>query len=345
MTNKNPPPQMSPLASELFEKHVAFELAAWSGPLAPKQLERLLESLYDYVAQRSLEQVLPEAEALRLAREILLRGNPPKAAEDLGREILLTFLEGLEGRPELVSEIVGREAFLELVEVVIRHEGLRVEVVHALVNNQVFGMLIAEVLYTGIQDFAKDNKLAQSIPGAQSLLKLGQNFLNQTVPGLGEGFERNVKEFIRNNADRMARSSEEFLNRSLKPDVLRDAAAKLWDDNQERSVRELVALLREGSSLGYEKPAAKIAQAFRESSLASGIVDLAVRACYGKLAALSLGEIAGIVGLEREVALSELQRAGTLWLSLAREGGFLENQLRARLSDFYQSAECQAILG
>ena len=331
-------------ADKLLRAHIAHELSLFEEAELKRVLEGELPLLYDWAAERTPEELAPRAEMAAFARRALIEAKPEQASLDFGLEMARTLLGSLRDRKEKGSDVLSREAYDRAAATIGEDEQLRRTGVHLMVNNAVFAMVISETLYHGIEDFMTQSKLTQTIPGAQSLFKLGQDMLSSAVPALKDNFEKTIKEFIKNNAGNIIKSSEEFLNRSLGPETIKEAADQVWRDAVERPVSELPDLIGEDKLANHRDIAQAFAENFRGTELFAHLIDRVLDFYYERFGDKPLNESLKTAGLTKELLVTEVVPPVLNLARRARESGYLEGVIERRLRSFYESPAAAELL-
>lgn len=325
-------------AGRLCAAHAAHELARFSDDRLAGELRAELAAICDALALTPLAQLASEdaaAERLLAALRATPGGGP---AGELGAALVQAAVRELGSRSENYGDVLSRDAWFHLTEDLAEDELIRTTLIHASVNNPVFAMLIAEVLYNGISDFLNESgRVTQMIPGMASLLKAGQSLL-------GAGFEKTVKEFIQKNADRTIQTSEKFLLRSLKPETVRDAADKIWSDLAARPVSEAQSFLPADRAGRYGEALDLFWSHLRAQPVFATVVRAVVKRLYELHGNQNVLELLAVFGLGREQLIDEGERALRPLFVAARNSGLLEARLYSRLEDFYRSPEATRLL-
>lgn len=325
-------------AGRLCAAHVAHELERFSDAALEIELRTELAAICDALALTPLAALVPEEEAVERLLSALRAAPGGGAAAELGAALVQAAVQELASRSESYGDVLSRDAWFHLAEDLAEDELIRSTLIHASVNNPVFAMLIAEVLYNGISDFLNESgRVTQLIPGMASLLKAGQNLL-------GAGFEKTVKEFIQKNADRTIQTSEKFLMRSLKPETVRDAADKIWRDLAARPVSEAQAFLPADKAGRYGDALDLSWSHLRAQPVFETVVRAVVRRLYELRGEKNALELLTLLGLGREPFIAEGARSLRPLFVAARESGLLEARLRSRLEAFYRSPAAARLL-
>jgi hypothetical protein len=332
---------LSPRMRALLDAHAAFELEAFENPAAVAQE---LGAAYDWLADQELSRLVDPTRIHALLRRRLLERDLDPEAADLVDAIVRAAREKLAGHTSPIENVVSREAFDLLVQDLGHDEQLRRTSIHGMVNNAVFSLLISEILYHGIEEFVLESKFTQSIPGAQSLFKFGQNLLNQTAPGLKGGIEKTIKEFIKDNAGRIIQNSETAVHKSLGPETIAQAANQFWDEFATRPIGELALALPAEKLPVYRRAGELFLRQLRESALAADLLETAVRVFFEQQMGRKLQALFDAAGLDRDAFVAELEEPARQIIDAARENGFLSALVRRRLLAFYSTELAQNLI-
>ncbi|MBX7058832.1 MAG: hypothetical protein K1X75_12265 [Leptospirales bacterium] len=323
-----------PAAAALLEAHVAFELQRLQAPGAlQKEMLQELEALLDWLEQTPLQRVLPAESALRILNRISSTEDVSPLAELLLRELAAAMLQELQKRPEMLNDLLSHEAFFFVADDIMEDAAIRRVLIRSGVNSPIFALLIAELLFNGISEFlAEGGKFAAHIPGFNMLLKAGQNLV-------GDGPEKGLKEFIKRYINSAIRRSEEFLNKNLKPETIREAAEQLWSELSTHGVREAIDFMPPEKLAGYSRALQAAAHSFHGSELAAHLRAFLVQFVYERQGRRPAMECLAMLGLGRDRLCQrwsgELQPA----LEAMLADGQLEAAVRRRLAPYYQSPE------
>ena len=333
------------LPEKLLEAHLQHELAALRGTSLEQSLSTELEQLFDWFGRTRLENLV-QSEQLKAQIAATLRDYTPTAelraaARKHGTSLLL----GLRSRPELLGDLVPDPAFESALEHATQADELRAELIRLGVHSPIFANLLSEILFTSIQDFMSDTQaMTGRVPGAGRLLRFGQDLVNQAVPALGQNFERIIKDFIRKNIGKTIKNSEEYLNRSMKPELLREAGRELWADLSRSKVARLPEYLNADRLESYEEPALLVWESLRKSELLRWALNTWVDSIFEVHGHQPTAGLLQILGLDREQFRGALLPILLPIFQEADESGFLKERIESRLRSFYESRAARALL-
>ena len=315
------------VADQLLELHIKHELAALKGARLRKFIANEVKEVFNLAEQVTLRQVVSEEQILGVIRrqvvEVDLDGGIPEMAGEMASEVLAAafveeFLELRHHRERLISEVMAHPVYQELVSNI---------VYHGLVN----------YLY-------EDNLISRNVPGVGSMMKFGKRVANRAVPGLDETFERRIKAYLSDNLSALISRSEQFLQKALSDDELRDTIMAAWNGVEDRTLADLQSglgelELQEFVVLGYE-----FWLQFRQTAYFESCYTVVVNRLFEKYGDVPLTELLGDVGVDQDVVMVEVDTFAQPTLDLLREQGYLEALLRRRLAPFYRSAAVKKVI-
>ncbi|MCR9142335.1 MAG: hypothetical protein NXI24_08780 [bacterium] len=333
---------LSPRARELFDAHLKFESAALgiTGDDGRDDRRKELEYLYDWLAGRPISDFANPTESFAWIKRRFLDQTPGPGSVAIVDAVAQALHSALAARQENADALISEQAFALMVKDLSQDVDLRDTIVDGMVHNAVFSLVISEILYHGIADFMADSKLTNSIPGAQSLFKLGQNLLNQTAPGLKDGFEKSIKEFIKNNAGQIIKNSEAAVKKSLSPAVIQQAAEQFHAELSETPINTLTRYVAPEKLPAYREAAEHFGEKVRTSPITADLIAAGLEAFFEELRNHKAADLLIELGVDRETFVTE----GLEFLSAAPTRQYAENLLKRRLLAFYNSDEARELV-
>ena len=231
---------MTKKKDDLLEAHVRFELERLRGEKLPATLAEEVADVFAWLGHVRLHEVVSADQVVDwIGRNVIERPISPELVDEI-RENVLFVHEFLTNDDARVASLLPRGVFDQLVDNIIGLEDLRREITHQVISSSVYGVLISNVLYRGIKAFVlTENALAKNIPGASSLLRMGQNALNAGAPTLGRSIDKQLLAFISANVQETILESETFLNTTLDARLMRKWSEEVWAANAETEMAEL----------------------------------------------------------------------------------------------------------
>lgn len=320
----------------MLESHVQYELKRLSRQHLKRTVKEEVGAVWDWLGEVRINAVLSEAQVLDAVRRNAIDMPISDEMRAYIRENVALVYDALRRDATPVEDILTREVFDDMVTIIIGLEDLRGEITHQIVSSSVYARLISNVLYHGIKNFLlTENVLARNIPGASSLVRLGKRSLNAASPKLEGGIDRQLIKFVNANIQDTIAESETFLNTALDPALMRKLGDEAWETNATTAVGDLAVYVDVDSLSAIVDVVEKFWLHYRETPLFTNLVAEVVRhffARYGEQDARSFLES---VGITQDVLLREASALITPWLEHARDSGYAERRLRARLGAFY----------
>lgn len=320
----------------MLEAHVRFEMERLHGDALAAAVQEEVAALYRSLADVPVNSVLtpPQLTAwLRLT--VLERPLPPEAADFL-HENLLVALETVQDDATPIEALIDKALYDRTVARVAEMEDLRRDLTHQLVSSTIYSRLIADVLYHGIKNFLlTENALAKNIPGASSLVRLGQSALSAAAPQLEKNVDKQLIAFIDANIQETVGQSEAFINRTLDAKLIHQIGEQLWHEHHTATVADVTGHLDRQAVTGSTDIVQEWWQTLNRSQLATDIVQGVVRSFFLRYGKQNVRSVLERFGLDETTAQ---QAALFALLPLADHPGVrahVEARIRARLAAFY----------
>ncbi|MGL4651043.1 MAG: hypothetical protein ACRC1H_16660 [Caldilineaceae bacterium] len=320
----------------ILNAHVQFELDRWRADALGATVEEECAALLDWLQTVPLaDLVSPEQITgwiMRVGVEMPISEGLVRALEE-GVKAAVGVLRTDETR---VDALLKRASFDQATEIVVGMKGLRRELTRQLTSSAIYAMLVSNVLYDGIKSFLlTENVLTRNIPGASSLLRMGQNALNSAAPNLEKGVDKQLVAFIQNNAQETLRNSEHYLNKVLDDTQMWQIADEVWNENAGRSVASLTQALDKAALVDMIDFARNVWLHVRQTPLFASVAEAVVQEFFRTHGAQSVGALLEEMGVTRTLIVREAQAFAPSLVDAARNSGYLEARIRRRLEPFY----------
>lgn len=322
--------------TQMLEAHVRFELARWQGDALHSTLHEEVMALYTWLESVRLNEIVQPAHVVGVIRRTAI--DLPITAEmiDSIRESVQVAFELLQESETTVEAVVPRALYDRAVTSIAGMEELRHEVTRQVVTSSVYIRLISNVLYHGIKGFLlTENSLARKIPGASSLMKLGQNALNNAAPQMEKNIDRQLVAFIHENIQEAVGESERFLNGALDEQALRSVGDEFWATNASRSLSDLTSFTNAAAVDGVVEMIKEFWLHWRTTPLFGELVEQLVRNFFLRHGKKPVRVLLDEMGVTPQLVVDELWAFAEPAAARAVESGYLEQRIRQRLAAFY----------
>lgn len=319
----------------MLDAHVRFELNRWAAARLAGSVTEEVAAAFEWLADVTLADLAPAGDVvdrLQRLREVEITDSVIETVTDA----VVSVRAAAATDDRALDEIVPREVFDEYVTLVVGMHETRRALIEQVTTSDVYSELIAHVLYHGIKNYLlSESPLARRVPGASSLMRLGQNALSST--GLDKGIDRQLTAFVNANISDSIRDSRDYLDTALDEELLRQVAAELWSANASATVGDAVRLISDDTAAGFVAAGRGLVAALRDSPSLWAMTEQAVDDFYAEHGARPVADLIAEAGVtEPEIADLVTQWAAPV-VARAMADGYLERRVRARLAPFYES--------
>ena len=305
----------------MLEAHVAFEVAAWTDSLT-ETLGTQTDAVFDWLDTVSMGSVFSEADL-----DVLIETLP---VPDLSTSVLAAHTAALEDGTT-VGELVRREDYDRVAQAIAGMTDLQEAVVDQITTSEVYADLISHVLYHGIRNYVMTESPIARVPGASSLMRMGQNAFDSAAPRLSKGIEKQLTAFVSANLQDTLRESRQYLTSVVDEQAMSEVADDVYSRNADSTVSETAALIP-ADSLAELLAVAQDGWAYLITT--PSFRDL-LQAVLEANAARPVGELLAEAGITSDAVVAQVRP----WILRAADDGLLEEQIRERLTAFYSSYE------
>lgn len=303
----------------MLEAHIAFEVAAWTESLT-ETLGTQTALVFEWLDGVTLGSVFSDADLDALIETTTI---PNLSAFVTAARAWLMQDESA------VHEVVDRENYDRVVRAISSLTDLQEAVVEQITTSEVYANLISHVLFNGIRNYAMTESPIARLPGASSLMRMGQNAFDTAAPRLSQGIEKQLTTFVSANLQDSLRESRNYLTSVVDDQAMADIGDEVWERNAESTLSEIAALIPE-QTLDEALDVAQDAVAlFVSTPTFRGMLQTVLQ----ESAARSVGELLAEAGITPESVLSQARP----WILRAADDGVLEQVMRDRLTAFYSN--------
>lgn len=329
---------MTKKKDDLLEAHVRFELERLRGEKLPATLAEEVADVFAWLGHVRLHEVVSADQVVDwIGRNVIERPISPELVDEI-RENVLFVHEFLTNDDARVASLLPRGVFDQLVDNIIGLEDLRREITHQVISSSVYGVLISNVLYRGIKAFVlTENALAKNIPGASSLLRMGQNALNAGAPTLGRSIDKQLLAFISANVQETILESETFLNTTLDARLMRKWSNEVWAANAETEMAELAGYVDTESLEAMVQIGLNFWLHFRATPLFAELMAGLVRNFFRVHGEKDVRAWLAAMGVTQAIVTHEVTLLAAPVVETALRSGYAEKRIRRRLDAFYRA--------
>ncbi|MDO6440935.1 hypothetical protein [Marinobacter sp. 2_MG-2023] len=331
-------------ASQVLELHIKHEVASLKGAKLRKFLKHEVGEVLDLASGITLSRLASENQVMETIQRVVVNMELDAGIPELAGEMATEVLNAPVQASTALGDIVTREQATGFVEEMLELRQQRERMISEIMAHPVYQELVSNVVYQGVVNYLyEDNLISKSVPGVGSMMKFGKRMANKAVPGLDETFERRLKAWLSDSLPGLISRSEQFLQRALSDEEVRDTVMAAWAAMEDRTMADLQeglgdVQLQEFVVLGYE-----FWLQFRKTAYFEGCTRAVVAHLFAKYGDRPLTDLLGDVGVTREVVMAEVDAWAIPVVDVLREEGYVEALVRRRLSAFYNSAAARNI--
>lgn len=320
----------------LLEAHVTFELARWSGERLDETVREQVAAVREWLEATPLSAVAPAEEVAATAGRIA-------GGLVLTDEVIAAVAEGIASgqaalaeHPATVGEVVDVADYEAIVDLVAGQESVRSAAITAVTASKGYRKLVSHVLYQGVKGYLlTENVFARKVPGASTLVRLGQRTMSTAAPNLGDGLDRTLTAFVEANLSETLKESRRYLEATLTVDLIGEMAEEVWATVADRPVGELVGVVDPDDTFALAVAVAPLLRRWRDEGVLAQVVESVALAELTRYEDWTVGELLDEWGIDVASAAGDVVELLRPALEHAHESGFLEARVRAQLEPFY----------
>lgn len=321
----------------MLEAHVAYEMGRLTGPGLADTVNDEVGALFTWLGTVTLADVV-DADAVTAAAVRVVRELPDSGLAQQSPAVLEALRRAVRESPDTVGDLVTQDDAVRWATTIAAMDEARDTLLTQLTSSGSYSRLVAHVVYYGVKSYLlTENALAKRIPGASSLVRLGQRSLGAAAPGLEANVDKQLVAFVDSSIADTVRESRRFLDRMLDEASVEQSAAEGWAAVADHPVSGSADVLTEAEANALADLVWEQWTALRQTTTVENIVDAVVRGFIETNAQRPARDVLADVGVTDAWVAEWL--TPVLDASLADDGvrTFVEARVRARLEGFYAS--------
>ncbi|HYN28962.1 MAG TPA: hypothetical protein VES95_03690 [Dermatophilaceae bacterium] len=320
----------------MLEAHVRLELDRWTGGGLEGTVREQVDAVFGWLGGVRLADVVPAAET---ASALAAVADELPVTDELVTLVTEAVAAGhalLSGHEGTVGALVSEEEVEATLTLVVGMDDARREILDVVTTSQAYTELVAHVVYLGLKSYVlTENVLARKIPGASSLVRLGQRGLNSAAPKLEGNVDRQLTAFVQANISETLRDTRRYLDVTLDAERLRALGDDVWAALIGRTLGSLTSPVDSTDLQAFVARVGPVAAQVRDSGLLGDLVETGAVRVLERHADRPVAEVLAALGLEPERLAGDVVALLRPALDQAAATGFLEARVRASLEPFY----------
>lgn len=339
--------KLTPVAQKLLTAHVDW----WEDTLSDTavlegRIRQGVASILDDFKRLKLKDVVTAAQVKKTARtyavELDLKGGLPELVRGVANDLYDT--------PALdearLQDVLPEAHFMDMLDKALEFESLRAKLVHAILASPFYKTFASDLLYRGIRDYVTtQGEVANKIPGAGSMMKLGKSVLARAKPDLENSMEQGLRKYIAKTVDSTSERSADLLLAKLDTDTLRGMGMEIWQDIKRLPIRAL----RDDITQPDIEDIFVLIYAYwgdlRNTKVYGGLLDAGIDSFFSQYNDRTLAALLDDLGITDEMMVTEAMRFAPPVIKTLKKKKMLRPLIERELGDFYASPAVAKILG
>jgi|GEM_PF-2364956 len=343
-----PSTTLSPLAQQLLAAQVKYFTARVSEAEFANAVAAEVDDFFQQAQHHTVGAYLPEEHIRQLALHYATRiPLSPELAERLTTVVLRAYhhpaLDDLQWQ-----DLLDEKELAEFVDLALSLNAVR-KLIRRFTRNRLVVDAVSDLVYRGITGFmgqgtAKAEQMANTIPGAGSMFKLGRSVVGRATSGFEKSAEENIKRYLSHNIRAIIKGSETRLEQAIESGALRNAIISNWANvktDKAASLREYASEkdIREAIASGVD-----FWQRFRQTPYMEETTNLCITLFYEYCADTPVANLLGELGISASFVSAEINTALAPVLAHWQQQGWVGAFFTRQLLPFWQQADAEGWL-
>lgn len=331
-------PRAKARRSPTREAHIAFELERWRGQGLADTITEEVIAAFEWLASVTVADLAPAPTTAAAVASVVGSLPVTQAAAENIAEVLIVARGAVRDRGITLGEVATWADAEPLIDTIAGLNDLHAQLLDAITSSTAYHRLVAHVLYHGVKSYLlTENVFARRIPGASSLVKLGQRGLNTAAPGLEKAVDAQLSGFVQANIGETLGASRRYLGEILDPAMTRTLVQEAWGALSSRGLAELTDAVTDDDVVALALDVVPLVRgALRSPALIAAVHD-SVLALLTEYAEVSPADVLTDFGITPQLVADTLVTLAAPVIEQPAVVGFIESRLQARLGAFYDS--------
>ncbi|MDB5227199.1 MAG: hypothetical protein JWN78_1392 [Bacteroidota bacterium] len=321
---------------KIYDAHVAFELEQFDKKHVKANIKEETEAIFKWLEKVKLKDIAYAEKIKSFLERNVKHYELSDDQRDYGKDLAKHIHNYAKQSKHTVSDYLSEERYKEISDRIIAQKEWRDEIIEGIVQNPLYGEIIADTLYDGIKAFATQSGPSNETVGG-SLFNLGKGILGAALSGVSDTIDRNIKKFIAENLSKTLKQSEQHLKDRFSDAKLRSSSKSIWSKIEDFRISGVAKKIKfediEGSLEISEKVIKDLLQNAAIKELSDLVIDHFFEYCNEK----TIAELLKENGITQEKVIHEVEEFSIPVIEKANKDGFLKQRIEARLNKFYKT--------
>lgn len=314
------------LRDAVFEAHVQHELAALHGEIVPTRIAAAVRALFAWMHEVRLEDVSSSAQITEIIQRYAVELRVGGGIMELTGEMAQLVMASSTGDETRLDQLLSDSAYEQFADKIANLSGAWRALIERVWRSEAGELLQAELLTWAMNDLLHTR--AAPLRLQRLVLGLEMRLAHALAKRLGRAASGE------RHADVLA---------VLAPELLRSIADEIWTSVSSLRLRELFALIDGQDVEDFVVLGHEFWLTYRKSPYFQRLMQEMVEHFFAKYGGQTLLELVDDMGVSEPLVAEGLSQLLAPIVARAAETGFAEQQIRARLRAFYDSAACAAL--
>lgn len=323
-------------AQKILDAHVEFEVARWSGESRDEQLTEEVGEFFGWLGTVRLNQLFTSAEIVEWCTKYSQQYDvTDELLKMIGAAARSAYVVASKSDVRL-GDLVPEASYDQAATAVIGMEELREAITTQVTTSEVYSRLMSHVVYQGIKNYlAAENVIARKVPGASTLMKMGQSAISTAAPKLEGAVDKQLTAFVNANIQDNIRESKRYMDKILDKKVLSAVSDEVWDTNAKSTVAELANLVPVDAVDEFTRSGRQAWLHVRTNEFLAAVLTRVIDDFLKQHGKRKVAEILADAGVTPELATDVVIDLTGPVIDKAVVDGYFEARIRARLAPFY----------
>ncbi|MDA9912900.1 hypothetical protein N9D66_00400 [Candidatus Nanopelagicales bacterium] len=325
---------LPPELADMAQAHIDYEVQRWTGANLATSIQAEVAAALAHLNTVPIKDVLTD-DVVERAIDLALASPADFPVTDVASAAFAAVQNVLGQSQAGMSDVMSRGDYDRLVNAFIELKQIQRVVIEQVTASQAYSELISHVLYTGIKNYVlKESVVARRMPGASSLMRMGQHALSSAAPNMEKSIDRQLVGFVNANIQDSVRESRQYLATALDPELMRAVAGEFWDSNSDQPFSAAVGLVSGDSVSAIADAVDDIAATVRSSPVSRELLLALARDFLANHPDDSVTEFLAGFGLTQAV----MDAAVTKWAPILGpvSEDYVADRIRVEILGFYE---------
>lgn len=323
-------------AKKILDAHVEFELARWTGESRDEQLTEEVAAAFAWLKTVRLNQLFTSAEIVewctRYSQEFEVTDQLLAMIGSAARSAYVAASKD----DTRIGDLIPEASYDQVASAVLDMQELREMITTQVTTSEVYSRLMSHVVYQAIKSYLQEeNLIARKVPGASTLMKMGQSAISTAAPKLEKAVDKQLTAFVNANIQDNIRDSKRYLDKVLDKEVLTVVTNEVWDTNAKSTVAEMTNMVPVDAIDEFTQAGRDAWLHLRTNEFLTSVLSRVVEDFLKQQGKRKVADILADAGVTPELATNVVIDLTGPVIDKAVADGYFEARIRARLEPFY----------